>query len=132
MSVSETLKTARQILEPPHAWIKGSLARDADAKPCPPTSRAAKRFDLAGAVEAAAWRLYGDPSLEGGGQAFHDADMLCLRQLRRHVFPRSIVEFNDDAATGHAHVLAFLDRAIAAAKAEEQAPDAPMPTVQAQ
>jgi hypothetical protein len=126
MTVARTLALARQILGDPHVWIKGHLARDADNKPCRPTDPNAKRFDMAGAIEAAAFDIF------GGGQAFHDHDMLCLRHLRRFAFP-SIVEFNDHPQRDHAHVLKLLDHAIAVAKAEEQAPaDAPLPAVQAQ
>ena len=126
MSVSQTLKRAREILGAPHVWIKGNLARDANNKPCRPTDPNAKRFDIAGAIEAAAFDIF------GGGQAFHDHDMLCLRHLRRFAYP-NIAEFNDHPQRDHAHVLKLLDHAIAVAKVEEQAPAAaPMPAVQAQ
>lgn len=119
MSVSQTLKRAREILEPPHVWIKGNLARDADGRQCKPTSPRAKRFDIAGAIEAAAFDIF------GGGQRFHDADMLCLRLLRRLLFPQNIVSFNDHELRDHAHVLKLLDQAIAVAELEERAPVAP-------
>jgi hypothetical protein len=119
MTVSRTLALARQILEPPHVWIKGDLARTIDGQPCKPTSPLAKRFDICGAIEAAAHRLH-------DGQAFHDADMLCLRLLREILRPHSIVAFNDRLAPDHANILALLDRAIATAKAEEQAPPPPV------
>ena len=125
MTVARTLALARQILEPSHVWIKGNLARTIDGQPCKPTSPLAKRFDICGAIEAAAHRLH-------DGQAFHDADMLCLRHLRRFCQP-SIVAFNDHSHREHAHVLKLLDHAIAIAKAEEQAPvEVPVPTVLAQ
>jgi hypothetical protein len=127
MTVSRTLTLARQILEPPHVWIKGNLARGPDNKPCLPTDTHANRFDLAGAIERAAFQLFGDPGMEFGGQAFHNADMLCLRLLRRLLHPRSIVEFNDRIVPDHAHLLLFLDRAITVAEAEERAASQPPP-----
>jgi hypothetical protein len=127
MSVARTLARAREILGDPHVWIKGDLARDADNKPCLPTDPNAKRFDIAGAVERAAFEIF------GAGQAFHDHDMLCLRLLRRLVPPSNVAAFNDDPRRDHAHVLKLLNHAIAVAKAEEQAPTAaPLPAVQAQ
>ena len=100
----QLLIDARELIEDPVNWLKGTSAAKADGGHADYDDPEACKFCSTGALEAA--------TLRGGyeGWAFAQA----FGRLEDAVPSRQIVGFNDADTTTHEDVLALFDRAIEA------------------
>ncbi|HWT25460.1 MAG TPA: hypothetical protein VN213_18290 [Solirubrobacteraceae bacterium] len=101
MTTAEILCAARERIAISKRWAKGWWAYDVQGNKCREDDPQARQWCSAGAVFAVS-RSDGWAALE----------------VLAGVVPGRVSDFNDDAATTHAEVLAAFDRAIAAAEAE--------------
>lgn len=104
MTVAETLRRAKALIDAPEKWTKGEFARNAKGRPCLP--REAACFCTVGALVVAC----------GPGQTS------AFEKLRAH-FTRlvggSIGTWNDAPERTHAEVMAAFDRAIEIAEGNQ-------------
>ncbi len=100
MSAYITLRNVRDLLNDPHRWTRGSVARAADDAETHPRSRNAVSWCLVGAAEHCA----------PDRTSYWAARSALLDEVARQHPGAGIPRFNDTAT--HAEVLALLDAAI--------------------
>ena len=97
----KVVEDARDILENPKFWCKGSYAKTRSNYPVGHTDGRAVKFCSIGAIQ----RAVGDTGLQAYSDAFH-----ILKD------GGDIVEFNDNSRTRHKHIVMAFDFTILAAK----------------
>lgn len=118
MKASELLTRARARIALPEAWTKRWFARDAGGNKINETDPDAVCFCAIGAVSAECTEITGSRRI----RQVEDACTYLRREAPSQV---GVSHYNDRDTTTHADVLAWFDRAIAAAKKAELGSAAP-------
>lgn len=107
MDPKQILTRAREILTPPKAWTRGTLARDKNHNSTNLYGEDAICFCSIGAIVRAAHQLNAH---EAEAEALLQLSNVIVAGKKQKVF---ISDFNDDPDTTHTDVLNLFDRAIA-------------------
>lgn len=102
----EILKAARDLLVRDGRWTQRACARDASGREVDELSERAVSFDLLGAITRA------------GRNSGQDAHAIVIAHLRAGVGFKTLGDWNDTPGRSQADVVALLDAAITAAKAQ--------------
>ena len=117
MHPHNVLSRARQLIQAPEHWIKGSFSRDAGGKTVNSWESSACYFCLVGAVRHAAFEATGHNSMWDA--TMQSATVRLTNALRRRhaltggLSDLSLSAWNDAQARQHGEVLELLDHAIA-------------------
>lgn len=106
MTVAEVLRKARAKIEKPESWTRYTRARDRSGVCVDPCDERAVSFCSFGAIEAVAPR-----------QLVRTLCFIALERALSGTRERDPRDWQDEAETSHADVLALFDRAIAGAEA---------------
>ncbi len=110
-SIKQTLVKAKEAIQDPNTWTQGRSARMADGKPTYPGDSDASCFCSVGAIEKV--------TLATGDKARYPLYAGAIAELSAVLFPKfsGIAQMNDSSS--HGQVMAYFDRAIAAASDDE-------------
>lgn len=114
----DVIQDARNLLDDPSHWIKGSYALDANGDTTPTwpfhgESTEPTCFCLEGAVRYSAYLRAKEGNVYG--ERYRNAYREALFILRGYSPGRRIIGFNDNLKTTHQDILDLLDRALEAA-----------------
>ena len=134
MKVLETLKSAREALDTPEKWARGSSARSASGRKVAVQSKRAAAFCAAGAIcraggagseltRNALFRVFQalpfEPEKRFGRHWGNLSQVPSDRGGISGPIWEAIARVSDDPSTTHADILALFDRAIAAEEAAQ-------------